>query len=91
MLTKGTLVRITAGEEGSPPSPHATTPLTANHMLELHGNLWLIDGPCLPRDSHVHYWYWCKSIATGKIYDWHVTDFTVHAPAEKQEETHHAT
>lgn len=68
-LTKGTLVWVTpaAGD---------------NHLdslIKWHGHLWIVDGRATQdTDSLNSNFYWCKSLASGTLYDWHVNEMTIH-------------
>ena len=71
-LPKGTLVQI----RDDAISPNQDSEM--RRMLTNHGHLWLIDEPILPIKPDDRQWYWCRSIATGVVYDWNEDELTPH-------------
>jgi hypothetical protein len=50
----------------------------SREMTTKHGKLWVVE----KQAAGLGDWYWCKSISTGYIYDWHEHDMQVHETKE---------
>lgn len=68
VISKGTLVHVTAARGDTP---------MAHRAITKHGNLWLVDHPVHRPDKSAPIWYWCKSLATGWFYDFHVDEMEI--------------
>jgi hypothetical protein len=47
-------------------------------VVNSHGHLWFVNEVIrsYTRDNHDGLrWYWCKSLATGAVYDWREDEF----------------
>lgn len=73
-LTKGTLVWVTPAEGDE----HLVK------IIDRNGHLWTVDGPAtnVPNDALNSNFYWCKALATGMLFDWHINEM-------KEEENAH--
>jgi hypothetical protein len=73
-LPKGTLVRVK--DDAISPNPDSEM----RRVLTNHGHLWLIDEPIKGinngNEPQNRQWYWCRSIATGVVYDWNDDELT---------------
>lgn len=47
-------------------------------VVNKHGPLWLVsEHHIIPNRDNQPTWVWCKSLATGFIYDFHVDELTI--------------
>lgn len=68
-IPKGTLVHVTAARGNIS---------MAHEMIAKHGNLWLVDTPVrINTGKSAPIWYWCKSLATGAFFDFHVDEMEI--------------
>lgn len=82
MLAKGTLVQIK--EEMVKGENFSNSYLFLAKRVAMDGYLWIIDGPA--QDLHRHnpkeIWYWCRSVATGNLYDFKTEEFNTVTPRD---------
>ncbi len=60
-------------------------------ILKREGHLWVVDSFVHARDANKRLtrtrtaWVWCKSLTSGRLYDFHETELTLHQPTPTEE------